>query len=236
MKEKLKNIKLPNMDAKKLFTYIALVEVLIVVCIYFLVYKKYVGMTESLNSQNQVLQTRVNELKEYFDNREMYEENIETMSAEILSKLDEFPADVKEEDVLVLALDTMKEATVGYSSINISDRASYYEIPQETVANAGIENLDELIMFSNRVVSYAATTDYINLKDVIRVINQSSNKKVITNLDFSNGSEGCLEGTIQVTDYFALGTKKEYVRQNLPEYASGLYDLFKLSELVDEDL
>ncbi len=222
--------------AKKTMTYVLLLGALLLVAVYFLVYKKYNDMAAAINSSNITLAERVNELKEYYDNLDAYNAEIDMMQQQVNEWLDEFPADVKEEDIIVLALDTEEAAYVAYTNINIQDRTALRTIPATIVQPAGMENLTSDIIFVERKTSYVNITDYFNIKNCVEVINNSDNRLVISNITYSENEEtGLLDGTIEVTFYSVIGTGKEYVPQVLPEYESGLLNLFGISNVMGED-
>ncbi|MBO5166966.1 MAG: hypothetical protein J6B90_10275 [Lachnospiraceae bacterium] len=221
---------------QKIMTYVLLLGALLLFAVYFLVYKKYNDMAAEIETSNVALAERVNELKEYYDNLNTYNAEITMMQEQINAWLDEFPADVKEEDIIVLALDTEEAAYVAYTNINIQDRQAMRTIPASMVQPAGMENLASDIIFVERKTSYVNTTDYFNIKNCVEVINNSDDRLVISNITYSENEEtGLLDGTIEVTFYSVIGTGKEYVPQELPEYESGLLNLFGISNVVGED-
>ncbi|MBQ7780748.1 MAG: hypothetical protein IJ405_01820 [Lachnospiraceae bacterium] len=221
---------------QKIMTYVLLLGALLLFAVYFLVYKKYNDMAAEIETSNVALAERVNELKEYYDNLNTYNAEITMMQEQVNAWLDEFPADVKEEDIIVLALDTEEAAYVAYTNINIQDRQAMRTIPASMVQPAGMENLASDIIFVERKTSYVNTTDYFNIKNCVEVINNSDDRLVISNITYSENEEtGLLDGTIEVTFYSVIGTGKEYVPQELPEYESGLLNLFGISNVVGED-
>lgn len=222
--------------AKKIMTYVLLLGALLLVAVYFLVYKKYNDMAAEIEASNVTLSERVNELKEYYDNLNAYNAEITMMQEQVNTWLDEFPADVKEEDIIVLALDTEEAAYVAYTNINIQERQAMRTIPASMVQPAGMENLVSDIIFVERKTSYVNTTDYFNIKNCVEVINNSDDRLVISNITYSENEEtGLLDGTIEVTFYSVIGTGKEYEPQVLPEYESGLLNLFGISNVMGED-
>lgn len=234
----MKNKSSGKLDTKKILTYTLLLEALLILGVYIWVYQKYTDMTEKLKSDNQALTTRVAELKEYYDNIEMYNESTAAMKAEIDEKLDSFPADVKEEDVLVLALDTMRKANVGYTGITVSKRESIYDIDEAVVTEAALEGYDQAISMGSRVTQYTTINNYYDLKKVVDIINSIENRRVINTLSYTKNDDGYLEGTIEVQSFFAIGTGKGYVEPDIADYEAGLSDLFKISieEMADTDI
>lgn len=225
-----------KISAKQVMTYVLLAGLLLLLVVYFLICKKFDSKTEAIEASNTTLSARVAELKKYYDELETYKTDMEQMNGQISAWLSEFPADVKEEDIIVLALDTEKNALVGYTNINIQNREELKTIPADTVKAAGMENLTQDIIFVQRKTGYVNVTDYINLKSCIRTINDNDNRLNISNVSYSKNDEtGELEGTIEVTFYSVLGTGKEYVPQKLPEYESGLYNLFGTVDVSEEE-
>ncbi|MDE6129038.1 MAG: hypothetical protein K2G16_07610 [Lachnospiraceae bacterium] len=224
-----------NTTAKQAMTYVLALGFVVLLAVYFLVYKSYNDKAEALEKSNITKQQRVDELKVFYDNLSIYNAEIEQYQAQIAAWLDEFPLDVKEEDIIVLALETEKAAFVGYTNININGREALRTIPAATMQLAKMENLTQDVIFVERTVSYVNITDYFNLKKCVETINNSANKLTISNITYSKNEEtGELEGTIEVTFYSVIGTGKEYVPQNLKEYESGLANLFGTTTVVDE--
>ncbi len=225
-----------DITPKKMMLYVVLLGAILLAGVYFLVYKSYIDKAEALERSNVALNERVKELKEYYDNMESYNQEIAAMQEEIRGTLDLFPADVMEEDMIVLALDTMKTAAVDYTNINIGDREALRSIPAATVQAAGMEELQLELAYIERKGTYVNTTNYQNLKDCVKTINDSDNRVAITNISYSRNEEtGELAGTIQVSFYYVLGTGKPYVPQDLAEYASGLAELFGIAHPAQEE-
>lgn len=224
-----------KITSKQIMTYVLLLGALLFLAVYFLVYQADVEEAEAIQASNATLKVRVDELKVYYDNLSFYEQEMAAMEEKVTGWLEEFPADVKEEDILVLAIDTEKSAAVGYRNINIQAREALTTIPAETVQAAQLEQYTEEIVLAQRKTSYVNVTDYENLKNCIATINSQDNRMTISNLVYSRNEEnGDIEGTIEVTFYAAYGTGKEYVPKVLPSYESGLYNLFGVAN-VEED-
>lgn len=216
-----------KVSSKQAMMYVVLLGILLLIGVYFLVYKSYTDKAAAIETSNMVLNKRVAELKEYYDNMEGYNQEIELMQAEIRNVLGQFPPDVMEEDMIVLALDTMKNASVEYTNINMGDREALRNIPAEIVQAAGMEELSLELVFVERKGVYVNDTVYQSLKECINTINNSDNRLAITNIAYSrNEDTGELTGTIQVSFYSIIGTGREYEPQNLANYASGLSELF----------
>ena len=219
-----------NQMAKKIMTYVLLLGAVGLVAVYFLVYKDYKDKTTSLENSSNQIQSHIDELQVYKDNRETYETEIATMRTSIVDMTDQFPADVKEEDYLYMALATLNvEERVTYESVNVSEREEMCVVSADEIAEAGVESLDDNLVFARRTGALVNKTNYKGLKECVEVIDNLPDKHNISSISFSrNKEENCLEGTIEVTSYILLGTDKEYVSKNFGQYEAGVEDLFNL--------
>lgn len=236
-----------KVNSKKIMYYVLLVGVLALIVAYFLVYRKYNYLTEQLNSDNHALSDRVAVLKEYYDNRSMYEEAIAAMTGDINNKLDDFPTDVKEEDILMLAVDTLKYNAIAYTNIAVSDREPIYEIDRGIVGAAKIEGLSDTLTFVERSVNFVNDVDYYNLKNVIGQIMAGKNKKVLAVVSYTANDKSeeteevnednlyYLNGTLTLHFFSVLGTGKPYVRPDIPDYDAGLHDLFGFNTIQSKE-
>ena len=219
---------------KKIMTYVCLGCLFLILIVYFLVYKKNIDEADSIKSSNASLRERVTVLQEYFENESFYLDEISKMEEEIKEKADEFPVDVKEENILVTALNTLNEASVEYTNINLTDREAMSSVDEEVVRQAQIEGFDEMLIFAKRNASYVNNCDYYNLKSVIESINSEPDRSSISKITYSKDEENnCLEGTIEVDFYYLLGTDKVYEEVDLAQYEEGLDDLFNLKTLEE---
>ncbi len=225
------------LNNKKIFLYVVLVGLLGFLAFYMLVFQKYEEKTDDLRRQNANLKTQVDDLKKVYDNLDAYRQTIAMMDGYIVTTLSQYPADVREEDALVIAVDTLNKAYVEYSTINIKEKEDVGAIPAETVQNAGLESFKDEIKIKKRTVSYVNSTDYINLKTIIGTILSYGGKKTIEQISYSkseDGEKGFITGTIDVTDFVAEGTGKEYQAPDIKEYEAGLYDLFGIVKNPDK--
>lgn len=216
-------------NSKKCFLYVVLLALVGFLVFYLQVFKKYEEKTATVRSQNTVLSAKVNELKEVYDNMEAYEGSIEFMDGEIKNILSKYPADAREEDALVVAIDTINKAYVEYSTINIQQKEQLGSISADTVSKAGLPEYSGEIAINKRTVSYVNNTDYSNLKTIIGTILGYGDKKIIERISYSKNiteKDGFLTGTIEVTDFVADGTGAEYKAPDIKEYEAGLYDIF----------
>lgn len=218
--------------AKTAFYAVLAIGVLSCIIVYMYVYQPYLAKTEALKTTNATLSERVDKLKTFYSQMADNENKITEMTADINSQLDEFPPDVKEEDIIYLALRSWDEdILVGYSSIVITPREDLALIPAEVVQPAGIEGLDGDISIIKRDVTYTNITTYDQMKELIKLINANPEQLTIKSVAYalSEGDTaglGILEGSIDVTFYAVLGTGKEYVPREFADFPTGLNNLF----------
>ena len=227
--EKKSNFNLASINNRKFFLYVVLLVLVCFLAFYMMVFKKYEEKTNLLRSENSSLRNKVNELKDVYDNMEAYESSIEYMGGEIKKVLSDYPADVRDEDAIVVAVDTLNKAYVEYTTINIQGKEEVGAISEETVSKAGISDYPGAIEIKKRSVSYVNRTDYGNLKAIIGTILDYRGKKIIDKISYSkteDEKDGFLTGTIEVIDFVAEGTGAEYVAPDIKEYDAGLYDIF----------
>lgn len=218
--------------AQTAFYAVLAIGVLGCIIVYMYVYQPYLSKTESLKTSNATLDQRVQQLKIFYSQMADNENKITEMTEDINSRLDDFPSDVKEEDIIYLALRTWDEGIlVGYSSITITPREDFALIPEEVVQPAGVEGLTGDISIIKREVTYTNITTYDQMKKLIQLINDNPEQLTIMSVAYamSEGDEaelGLLEGSIDVTFYAVQGTGKEYVPREFAEFATGLENLF----------
>lgn len=220
---------------QKTFIGITAVGFLVVLVLYVFVFLNLQTKTEELEAANDVKQREVDELEEYYNNLPKYESEIKLMNEEIDEILKQYPADAREEDILMLAVDTQENNAIGYDSINMEPSEVVYDIPVETVRNADSEDYTEEIRFVRKHAIYVNTTTYADLKSVIHEIFASPNRIGIDNIVYTRNEEsGVLEGSIDVYLYSASGTGKEYTVPEIKAYPAGTTDIFRTGSLSKE--
>lgn len=197
--------------------------------VFMYVYNPYKEKTEALHNSNIQLSSRVDELKEFYDNMDMYRQQMELMSGDIQEKLKNFPVDAIEEDVVYLAVRSLKdEIEVKYSTISIESPTVLGNIEEKVVQKAQVEGFEKELAFKQRNATYSNETNgYLNMKDLITCMNNNQEELAIQNVAYKRDEEsGMLKGTIDVSFYTIEGLEKEYVKRQFSEYELGLMDLF----------
>lgn len=220
-------MKKKKVSSKDVFTYTAIICVLILVAFYFLFYKKYQDMTETTRRSNSALSQRISDLKIYYDNEEQYLLDTEALKVALANLLDIYPADTREEDVIMMATNIQAATPIEYSAINIDEREIIQDISQDIVVQAKQEQYQNAIQFVELNASYSNVLTYFSLKDAIRTILDSDYRLSIKNITYAkNEEDGTLDGVIDIGFYSVSGTGKEYSWPAIPAYESGTDNIF----------
>ena len=220
------------------FMLVVVVCLVVIVFAYVFIYLDFSERTEEVEASNRQLRTKLNELEAYYNNMPHYKEEIENYRAAISDIMKEYPADAREEDIIMLAVDLQEKNDITYENISMEETEAVYTIAQDRIVAAEIEGLDEAIRFNQKHASYNNITNYENLKDCIEDIYASPNRIGIDNIIYSkNDEDGTLSGSINLYFYSAAGTDKEYAPPDMAEYISGTSNLFGSGKVVvnDED-
>lgn len=218
---------------------------LICLVVYMYVFQGFTKKTETLKASNATLQTRVNELSVFYAQMDSNQKEIDTKTKEIKESLDQFPADVKEEDAIYMALRTWEEEIiVGYEGITIGERDTFASIPEDIVKAGGIEGLENEIRFIQREVSYSNIASYSVMKELITSFNSNPEKITLASVAYAAKEKEAsddeeetgtvLEGTIDVTFYAVTGTDKKYVPRKFADFPVGISNLFDNTEVQDD--
>lgn len=218
---------------QKTFLGVTLVGVLVLVAIYVFVYLDYTEKTTVLEASNKELQAVVTELEEYNTNMERYKIEIDEIKAEVDTILEQYPADAREEDAIMLAVNLQKRNTIDFDAINMDEKEIVYTVEPYLVQAAALEGLDGSLVFKQKQAVYVNETTYRELKSVIQQIYESDNRIGIDNIVYTKNDEfGILEGNIDVYFYSLAGTDKEYVAPDITPYIRGTEDPFRSEEIA----
>lgn len=225
--------KLKNYFNQKTFLGITLVGVLILVMVYAFVFLDYQEKTEALEASNNELKKTLAELEEYYNNMEQYQKEINEFKTAISDIMSEYPADAREEDVIMLAVQMQEKNNIVYESISMEPSESLYVIPKDEIVAADIEGLTGEMVFMQKKGTYLNVTNYDNLKECIAQIFETPNRIGIDEILYAkNEMDGTLEGNISLSFYSAKGTDKEYIVPDIAQYLSGTSDLFQTDKVA----
>ena len=214
---------------KQAFMLVLAVGVVVCLIVYMQVFSKYNDKTAALKKSNAELETQVNELKEYYDNMPVYQAQVAEMVANIEERTANYPADAREEDIVMMAVTMQDKTIINFSKINVDNKKVIHSIPEDVVKGAGIEGLgDEPIEFVGKMATYSNKTNYGNLKTAVEAVYDNPYRIGINTVSFrkSSDSNNIIEGTIDLTYYSVSGMGKEYEAPEMPSYFGGATDLF----------
>ncbi|MDE7223819.1 MAG: hypothetical protein K2O34_08585 [Acetatifactor sp.] len=223
---------------KNIVLYVAGVGVLLMILVYFLVYQKLVDRADELEVSNRVLAERVNELKGYYDAREINLANtqlLEQLTDELLSV---YPADAREEDAIMLAVQMQQESGGKFLNINMEcANLPIHMVPVETVQAAGSEKYNQELQFCYMNATYVNEVSYAGLKNLIQTVYNSNNRIGIQNISYTRGNEENpnLAGQVDLVFYSVNGTGKEYVAPDIMPYLAGTDNIFGEIVVTEEE-
>ncbi len=225
--------KLKNYFNKNTFLGITLVGMVVLVLVYVFVFLDYQEKTTEVQAANDELSKSLKELEEYFNNMEKYQAEISEYKMAISDIMSEYPADAREEDIIMLAVQMQEKNAITYESISMDESEMLYYIPADEIAAADIEGFTDELVFEKKTGTYLNTTNYDNLKGCIAQIYDSDNRIGIEEILYSkNESDGTLDGNIVLSFYSAKGTGKEYEAPDIAKYLSGTDDLFRTDKVA----
>lgn len=223
---------------KNIMLYVAGLGALLMILVYFLVYQKLVDKADEIEASNQVLAKRVEELKGYYDEREINLANtmlLEQLTNELLTV---YPADAREEDAIMLAVQMQRDSGAEFLNINMErSEVPIHVVAAETVQAAASEQYTQEIQFRNMTATYINEVSYIGLKNLIQTVYNNSNRIGIQNISYSRGNEENpnLAGQVDLVFYSVNGTGKEYVAPDIVPYLAGTDNIFGEIVVSDEE-
>ena len=143
---------------QKTFLGIGLAGILLLVIVYVFVYLDYSQRTEELQLSNDELKKTVNELQTYYDNMDQYKKEIEDIRTNIQDIMAEYPADAREEDIIMLAVELQEKNAIAYDAINMEETEGVYTVPYDSIKLAALEGYDRDLIFARKLGTYASIT------------------------------------------------------------------------------
>ena len=225
-----------KITSKQIFTCVLLLGIIALVAVYFLVYKKNIELAEQKNASNVTLQKRVESLEQYHIDEPRYLEEMEPIKADIDEFLKPYPANVMDLDLIMQAVKTQQVSPIVYSGINLGAKRVMKTISTEVVQNAAVEKYQEQISFVEQTCTLPNKITYDGLKTAVQSLFDSEYLIGIKSITYAKaGQNGELQGTIDLSYYYATGTGKEYVKPEMTEYESGTENIFGVAKDEEEE-
>lgn len=224
---------------KDVWLLIGLLGILAAVCSYCLIYQPVTKKADDLEQENQKLQAEITDLKIKMNNRDSYLTDTESMRQKIEEIYRQFPADVREEDGILLAVNEELASSMMISSITIGEREPVI-LPdaaedREEEHSDGKEE-DGSFTLMKRNVAFHYLVSYEGLKKGIRNIVTQDNRMSIESLTASyDEATGLLTGLISVDMYCVPGQSgKQYLPPDFPSAAPGTDNIFGSIEFYSQ--
>lgn len=224
--------------SKNALLYVTAVGALLMILVYVFVFQKLNTEAETIQNSNRTLSERVNELKQYYDNRETYLQDTQTLEQLIDELLAVYPADAREEDAIMLAVQMQRNSEAEFLTINMSKGNVIHEVSAETVTAAASEKYAQALQFRNMDAIYVNEVSYAGLKSMIQTVFDSSNRIGIQNIVYSKGDteNPRLSGHIDLVFYSVDGAGKEYIAPDIIPYIAGTDNIFGEIVIPEEDV
>ncbi len=215
--------------------------ILLVFFSYFYGYSILREKKEEVKSQNETLESQIRTLEEISAQKEQYIAQTQEMQESMNAKIQQFPADMISEDI-ILYIRNLEQKTDSYvHSISTPDK-QYVNItvPAENDILSSFEDITGVITdysFRNdgKVPEVASmqlaqiesdiscSVTYQGFKEFITEIAESENRKSIDNISLTfNENTGDLAGSMTITYYALSGTGREYLQ---PVISGGIYGI-----------
>lgn len=178
---------------------------------YFIGYRPQMEKAEMLQISNIPLQERLNSLMEMAGNKEFYIEETNALQEQIEQYTSEFPADIKQEDGIVLSSDMEKTLDVEIANVGLGSR--------EFIASLDGSTEDELIQMPEQTLSEQANEQTQAQIDEIEVTDTQAEEEL------QAAAQAELENLLDQTSIPAL-----YRTQDTMQF-TGTYS--SLKEMVD---
>ena len=228
--------------------------ILIAVVAFFLGYKKIDEKTVSIQAQNQTLQQQVRRLDDISLKQDSYGKEMQSFEQDIASIVKKYPAEEREEDVILYAREMELKRELDVKNIQISKANLIYSLvtstlggdgsntsteqPAETETTGssvdtelGIKTISEVslpaVSLYSTVANYKFTVGYENIKACFADIYQHADSRNVTSIALSYDEEtGQLIGDMSLNLYYLSGTDKVYKEPDAGVMLHGKDDLF----------
>lgn len=200
---------------QKILLYI--IGVLLFVAVYFLYFSNKRTEIAELETEVEGLQEQIRELEDYELNEARYKKETKEYYDEIEDIAEQFPADIKEETVIMYGRNL--ETEVGVSVTNMS-----MSVP--TLLNSfGVGERQKYLYGTAVTINFSG--DYDMTKRIVEHIQMNEDKRNITTLNLSYSPEsGGLTGTATLNLYSMTGKDQIYTEPDTGDVQHGTTNIF----------
>ena len=224
---------------------VVLVGILLVFVSYYYGYRNLKEKTTVLQKQNNLLESQIDTLEKLSQNQGQYLLETQEMQTSMNEMIQKFPADIITEDIILYIRNLENKTgsyvhtltTPGKEYIMVSadaerDVFSSMEDVTGAIAEYGfvndgkIPNIEDM-RFAQVVSDVNYSVTYKGLKQVLKEITESENRKSVDNISlvFSD-STGDLTGSMTVNYFVLSGTGREYLQPTVTGTSHGVDCIF----------
>lgn len=190
------------------------------------VYKNFEEKTAVIETENETLQARVDQLEILNAKKPQYEADTQQMKDDCTAIINKFPSGIYAEDMIMyfneMELVDANDMVVPAVSMGTASQVPYtgvLEVNNYTLADDGI-TMDKI----QSTLTY--TTTYNGLKNLLDYIYGISTRKSVSSVNVTAASDGFLNGTMLVDFYYLNGTEFPYVQKDIMGVPLGNSNLF----------
>lgn len=214
------------MKKENVFQLLAALGVLLGVLSWQFVYKSYVEKTETVEAENEELQQVVNRLEILDAKKDQYIADTERMNREVQDIINEFPAGVQVEDMIMYLynMELVDANDVSVSAVNMGTEVPV--IYPGSTSFDGYEATDDGIGMITRQSTVTFTTTNNGLKNVLNYVYGISTRKSVSNVNLTVTDMGYLQGTMLLDFYYLYGVEQPYVVTDIFGVPTGTDNFF----------
>ena len=215
-------MKISKRDAQLL---IILGGLLVFLALYMLVFNHFQAKSDAVAQNIATLTPQLQELENEYANLATYQNGITEYRDTVAKKLEAFPADIKEEDVMSYLITMEAQNGIKLDEITFSGTTPLDEF-QGIVQKDGKDVPVTMDVFSMEAVA-SGQMNYSQLKSVIDYLYAGPTQSSLNSVSVSFNSEtGGLTGSFDINRYYITYDGANYVPEPLPDTALGTQDPF----------
>lgn len=229
-----------KISKREILLLIVLVGVLSIVAVYVWVFIPYNTKTLELEAENANQAVYVAQLEDWSNKTDELRLETQQMIQEVNTTLSRFPAESKEEDAIMYAVELESQDPQTYiSAIGLSQPELIYEATPTTVKLSEFDEQSEhTYRLYSQQITYTQEFSYNGMKRYVDSIVNNSERKSIETLNMAyDANTGILVGNTAMNIYTLGGTEKEYHKTDIPRMPMGTDNIFGTLEQnnVDEE-
>lgn len=209
----------------RLFLYV--LGILCFIVVYMLVFVPFQEKNEELAAQNASIDAQIDTLQVLAKQQEEYEQRTLELNQKTQELFSDYPADFKEEDGIMYAVDLESTADMTITNITIGEKNLLYTLgATPSSINETEENAADSYLFGSNYI-YTFTSSYDGFKEIIEKIQGESSKKNVDSITISfDNNSGLLIGTISMNAFSVMGSEMIYKEPYIPSMPIGSENIF----------